>query len=74
MTGPKRKRRSKVRLGRMRKSVSILNRMYGYIVQGQDGLRAMLVELDGRVMELERFLGWKWSHKEGRYVQQTGVS
>ncbi len=63
-----RRKRKQVRLGRLRKAVSITNRIYGLLVQAFDALRSEHIELQNRVQELERRAGLKWSRREGSYV------
>jgi vacuolar-type H+-ATPase subunit D/Vma8 len=50
------RRRSRVNLSRLRKSVSVAHRIYGYMVQAHDALRAYVVELDQRLTDVERGL------------------
>ena len=60
-------KRKQVRLGRLRKSVSRVNSIYGLLVQAHDALRGQVIELHGRVLELERRAGVRWSHRDGDY-------
>ena len=63
-----RKRRKQVRLGRLRKTVSRVNSIYGLMVQAFDALRGEHVELQARVSELERRAGMKWDKRRGVYA------
>jgi hypothetical protein len=65
----KRRRKKALRLGRLRKSVAVNNRIYGLLVQALDSLR-WTVDLDHekRLMELEKRAGLTWSHTEREYV------
>ena len=64
----RRRRRKQVRLGRLRKAVSVNSRIYGLLVQAFDALRGEHIELQNRVQELERRAGLKWSHRAREYV------
>ncbi len=62
------RKRKAVRIGRLRKAVAVNSRIYGLLVQAHDALRGEVIALSGRVQELERRTGLKWSHREGAYV------
>jgi hypothetical protein len=61
------RKRKTVRLGRLRKAVAVNSRIYGLLVQAHDALRGEVIELSGRVQELERRTGLSWSRTEGAY-------
>ena len=68
-----RKRRArKMRVARLSKSVTVVNRMYGLLVQAFDGARADQLELQRRLDKLEQRLGVRWvpdHHYDGEHVQ-----
>ena len=61
------RKRKQLRLGRLRKAVAVNSRIYGLLVQAHDALRGEVIELESRVIELERRAGLKWSHRESAY-------
>jgi hypothetical protein len=61
------RKRKPLRLGRLRKSVAINNRIYGLLVQAVDALRGEHVELLNRVQHLERLAGLRYSVRDGAY-------
>ena len=67
----KRKTRArKMRVARLSKSVTVINRMYGLLVQALDAERAESLELQRRMAKLEAHLGLKWVpdfHYDGEY-------
>jgi len=67
----KRKTRArKMRVARLSKSVTVINRMYGLLVQALDAGRAEVLELQRRMLKLEDRLGLKWIpdfHYDGDY-------
>ncbi len=62
------RRRKQLRLGRLRKAVAVNSRIYGLLVQAHDALRGQVIELETRVIELERRSGLKWSHRDSNYI------
>jgi len=62
------RKRRQLRLGRLRKTVRQVNTIYGLLVQAHDALRGQVIELESRVIELERRSGLKWSHRESAYL------
>ena len=62
------RKRKQVRLGRLRKTVSRVNSIYGLLVQAHDSLRGDVIELETRLIELERRAGLKWSHRQSTYA------
>ncbi len=63
------RKRKQLRLGRLRKTVRLTHTIYGLLVQAHDALRGQVMELESRVIELERRAGLKWSHRESAYVE-----
>ena len=67
----KRKTRArKMRVARLSKSVTVVNRMYGLLVQALDAERADSLELQRRLTKLEARLGLEWVpdyHFDGDY-------
>ena len=59
--------RRRVNLGRLRKSVAVNNRIYGLLVQAHDALRGQVLELETRLITLEKRAGLKWLHGLGEY-------
>jgi hypothetical protein len=64
------RRRKPLRLGRLRKAVAINNRIYGLLVQAHDALRGQVIELESRILTLEKRAGLKWSHRQGEYIER----
>ena len=62
------RKRKPLRLGRLRKAVAVNSRIYGLLVQAHDALRGEVIELESRIIELERRAGLKWSHRESAYT------
>jgi len=62
------RRKKQIRLGRLRKAVAVNSRIYGLLVQAHDALRWQVIELETRIIELERRAGLKWSHRESAYL------
>jgi len=62
------RKRKPIRLGRLRKAVAVNSRIYGLLVQAHDALRGQVMELETRVIELEKRAGLKWSHRLSEYV------
>ena len=63
------RRKKPLRLGRLRKTVRQVNTIYGLLVQAHDALRGQVIELETRVIELERRAGLRWSHRESAYLE-----
>jgi hypothetical protein len=61
------RKRKQLRLGRLRKTVSRVNSIYGLMVQAHDALRGQVMELETRLIEVERRNGLKWSHRHSEY-------
>ncbi len=61
------RKRKRVNLTRLRKSVTVTNRIYGLLVQAHDALRDRVFELESRTHNLEMIAGLKWSHVKGSY-------
>ncbi len=61
------RKRKALRLGRLRKTVSRVNTIYGLLLQAHEALRGDVMELETRVIELERRQGFKWSHRDSAY-------
>ncbi len=62
------RKRKQLRLGRLRKTVRLTHTIYGLLVQAHDALRGEVIELESRMIELERRAGLKWSHRESAYT------
>lgn len=62
------RKRKQVRLGRLRKSVHITNRIYGLLVQAFDSLRGEHIALLNRLQSLERHAGLQWSDRDEQHT------
>lgn len=58
----RRKKRRRVNVSRLRKAVAVNNRIYGLLLQAHDALRGDVIELETRVITLEKRAGLKWLH------------
>lgn len=64
------RKRKQIRLGRLRKTVHITNRLYGLLVQAHDQLRGQVIEMENRIQTLEKKAGMKWKKTTGEYVDE----
>jgi len=64
-------RTRKMRVAKLSKSVTVISRMYGLLIQALDAGRAESLELQRRMTKLEDRLGLKWIpdfHYDGDYT------